>query len=63
MHKAKSYTKGNVPYELTLQNYSSISILGEFNVLENLNAQICAFESIPQNKGFISIVLFLSIMI
>ena len=53
--KVRSFTKGNLEYELTLPHYSSITTLGEPNIFKNLKPTKINFEDIPEKKGFISI--------
>lgn len=52
--EAKTYTKGNVPYDLNLQHYSNIEHLGEFSKIKELKPKTINFEDIPKKKGFIS---------
>lgn len=52
--EAKSYTKGNVHYDLNLQHYSNVEHLGEFSKIKELKPKTINFEDIPDKKGFIS---------
>ena len=44
VNKAKRYTKGNVPYDLNLQHYSSITSFGEVDIFKKINATEITFE-------------------
>lgn len=53
--EAKSYSKGNVNYELNLKSYTTIHNCGEFNILKNTKPVKIKFQDIPNRRGFISI--------
>ena len=57
---AKNYTKGNVNFELSMQEYSTITVLGEFNPLKNAKILKIKFEEIPFKRGYISNNFFLN---
>lgn len=51
------FTKGNVDYELNLQNHSIITPSGNFNDM-HIKSIKTVFEDIPIRKGFISNIKF-----
>ena len=49
----KRFSYGNVPYELSLKNYSEIEEVGVFSINANSLKSI-KFEEIKKHNGFIS---------
>lgn len=54
MSKSKTYSKGNLPYELNIQNGSTITTLGEYEALNNSRAKSIEFKEVPLKRGFVS---------
>lgn len=52
--EAKRYTRGNVPYDITIKNFSSIDSCGKVEVGKNINVKDIKFTEIPSKKGYIS---------
>lgn len=51
--KSKTYTKGNMPFELTLQYYTTIKSIGEFDCFKDVVPKLISFSDIPFTRGLI----------
>lgn len=50
---AKNYTKGNVPYEINIFNYSEINKLSGVEDWKETKPMIIDFDKIKSKQGFI----------
>ena len=54
VNRSNRFNKGNVPYELNIQHYSSIVSFGEVDILKKMNATKITFQEISTQRGIIS---------